>query len=111
MERYIAQRQRNPAFGAVRPTGDAAWYQAPTVGLKRVRDNAKMQRAEGYKGPDKCWDGYEAVPSKKRGEKGSCKKKTKTRKKRPSKTKKGKESTTDATSSDDEKKKKKKDSK
>ena len=105
MERFIAQRQRNPAFGAVRPTGDAAWYQASTVGLKRVRDNAKMERAKGYKGPDKCWDGFEAVEGKKRGEKGSCKRKK--RKKRASKTTEGKESSTDATSSEDENKKKK----
>lgn len=26
---------------------------------------------------DRCWDGYERVPGKKRGEKGSCRKKTK----------------------------------
>ena len=31
--------------------------------------------APGYDGPDKCWDGYERVPSKMRGEPGSCKKK------------------------------------
>ena len=106
MERFIAQRQRNPAFGAERRTGDAQWYNGPMVGLKRVRDNAKMQRAPGYKGPDKCWDGFEAVEGELRGNRGSCRRKK--RKKRASKTTEGKESSTDASSSSDDEKKEKK---
>lgn len=38
---------------------------------------ADMDEAHGNsKIYDKCWDGYEKVPGKKRGEKGSCRKKT-----------------------------------
>ena len=38
------------------------------------RKKKSKGNAPGYDGPDKCWDGYEKVPGKMRGEKGSCKK-------------------------------------
>ena len=44
-------------------------------GGRRKKTKKTKGNAPGYDGPDKCWDGYERVPSKMRGESGSCKKK------------------------------------
>lgn len=49
--------------------------------LLKIMEGAQSQVAEGERHGnskiyDKCWDGYEKVPGKSRGEKGSCRKKT-----------------------------------
>ena len=100
MDRLIRKRRLDPVFNA-QPCNDDARTAQRIMGtsLRSVRYNAN---ADGYKGPDKCWDGYEKVEGIPRGKRGSCR-----RKKRPSKTREGEESSTDE-SSDDEKKETKK---
>jgi len=108
MDKFLKRRRLDPVFNEQPRSFDDIARQRLGGGLVRVRDNAKMVRAPGYDGPDKCQDGYVANEAKRRGERGSCvkkgEKKKKKRKKRPSKTKKDAESSTDASSSEDEKK-------
>lgn len=55
----------------------ASKYAEYAANGRRKLPETEVEEAHGNDSMyDKCWDGYEKVPGKKRGEKGSCRKKT-----------------------------------
>lgn len=74
-EKKTTQAKANKKHGKkVKPHGG---HESPHPYRGKMVGEEEVEEAHGNsKIYDKCWDGYEKVPGKKRGEKGSCRKKT-----------------------------------
>ena len=72
-----AIRAKDPAMEALANSLKADLRKALEEKMSKKKDvkTAEGERHGNSSMYDKCWDGYERVPGKKRGEKGSCRKK------------------------------------
>lgn len=72
-----AIRAKDPAMESLADSLKASLRKAleEKMSKKKAVKTAEGERHGNSSMYDKCWDGYERVPGKKRGEKGSCRKK------------------------------------